>query len=182
VIVWLHIELAIARGDGPRALAMVPRQMGQPATGVREPLARPAVLIHAAAALAAAMPDPSTGIVDRRQADPTATGALADARQALLAWTAEHPRDALAWEWLGRCAQALDLPLLAQRALAERLAAAGDFDAAIDRLLAAQSEARAGPRVDFIEASIIDARLRQLQAQRRAWADELRRAGSAGPR
>jgi len=201
VIAWLSVELALARGDGSQALALMPAthasapgspdpKRGEPAAaatgtpgrdagaqtpGLSRPAARPGLLLQAAAALAAAAPDPVSGIVDRRQADARALEALASVRQALQVWTAEHPRDALAWEWLGRCAQALSLPLLAQRAQAERLATMGDLDAAIDRLLAAQSEARGGPRADFIEASIIDARLKQLQAQGRERADELRR-------
>jgi predicted Zn-dependent protease len=120
--------------------------------------------------------------VDRQQVDAPTLEALSDVRQALQVWTAERTDDALAWEWLGRCAHALGLPLLAQRARAEQLAAAGDLDAAIDRLLAAQAGARGAARTDFIEASIIEVRLRQLQAQRRQWADELRRAGAPASR
>ena len=47
---------------------------------------------------------------------------------------------------------------------------------AIDRLRAGRNLTRqAGASPDFIEASIIDARLKQLQAQGRERADELRR-------
>lgn len=185
---WLRAELAIAQGDGPLALALMSSLRTPAGGGMSSPTpgmddrARPSLLLRAAAALAAARPDAVSGIVDRRQVDAPTLEALADVRQALQVWTTEHPRDALAWEWLGRCAQALGLPLLAQRARAERLAATGDLDAAIDRLLAAQSETRGAARADFIEASIIDVRLRQLQAQRRQWADELRRAGAPASR
>ena len=185
---WLHAELAIARGDGPRALALMSSlhtpaqgQTSNPASGA-EFRARPGLLLKAAAALAAARPDAVSGLVDRQQVDAPTLEALSDVRQALQVWTAEHTDDALAWEWLGRCAQALGLPLLAQRARAEQLAATGDLDAAIDRLLAAQAGARGAARTDFIEASIIDVRLRQLQAQRRQWADDLRRAGTPASR
>ena len=207
---WLRVELALARGDGATALALTQAaRQSMPTVPARQPLsgpgidsqrtgapagaaarppsaasswARPALLLQAAAALGAADPDPVTGLVDRRRADARAIEALVDMRQSLQVWTAEHPGDALAWEWLGRCAQALALPLLAQRAHAERLAAMGDLDAAIDRLFAARSDARAGPRADFIEASIIDVRLGQLIARRRALAEELRGQGTAAPR
>ena len=52
------------------------------------------------------------------------------------------------------------------RAEAEVHAAQGDLLGAIDRLRAAEKLTRVG-RVDFIEASIIDSRLRELQAERR---------------
>lgn len=185
---WLHAELAIARGDGRHALALMSSlhtpaqgQTSSSASGAKF-RARPGLLLKAAAALAAARPDAVSGVVDRRQVDAPTLEALSDVRQALLVWAAEHTDDAVAWEWLGRCAQALGLPLLAQRARAEQLAATGDLDAAIDRLLAAQAGTRGAARTDFIEASIIDVRLRQLQAQRQQWADELRRAGAPASR
>lgn len=189
---WLRVELALARGDGPGALSLMPSWPALSAplsarsssglTAPAGPWARPNLLLQADAALAAAAPDPATGLVDAGKTDARALEALANARQALQVWTTEHPHDALAWEWLGRCAQASGLPLLAHRARAERLAITGDLDAAIDRLRVAQSEARGGARVDFIEASIIDVRLRQLQAQRKQWADELRRGSASGVR
>lgn len=185
---WLRVELALARGDGPRAWALMPSRQAVSArpsadpTSPAGPWARPNLLLQAAAALAAAAPDPATGLVDAGKADTRALEALASARQALQVWTTEHPRDALAWEWLGRCAQASGLPLLAHRARAEHLAITGDLDAAIDRLRAAQTQARGGARADFIEASIIDVRLRQLQEQRRQWTDELRRGSGPAAR
>jgi len=56
----------------------------------------------------------------------------------------------------------------------------GDLPGAIDRLRAAQSAARTMAGQDFIEASVVDARLRQLMAQRRQMALEAR-GGRAGP-
>ena len=103
-----------------------------------------------------------------------ASAALRDSVQALQTWLAEHPQDAPAWGALGRGAQALGLELRALRAQAEERAALGDLDAAIDRLRAAQQVARGRGREDFIEASVIDARLRQLEARRRQRAAELR--------
>ena len=60
------------------------------------------------------------------------------------------------------------------RAQAEARAALGDINGAIDRLRAAQSLVRSGAANDFIEASVIDARLRQLAALRRELTAELR--------
>jgi beta-barrel assembly-enhancing protease len=56
--------------------------------------------------------------------------------------------------------------LRAIRAEAEAHAAQGDLMGAIDRLRAGQKLTRTG-RVDFVEASIIDSRLRDLEATRR---------------
>ena len=62
--------------------------------------------------------------------------------------------------------------LRAIRAEAEAHAAQGDLLGAIDRLRAGQKLTRTG-RVDFVEASIIDSRLRELQAERRALGRDL---------
>jgi hypothetical protein len=58
----------------------------------------------------------------------------------------------------------------------------GDLPGAIDRFRVAQQAAR-GPagQQDFIEASIIDARLRQLMLQRRELQLEARGGGREGP-
>ncbi len=70
----------------------------------------------------------------------------------------------------------LGLKLRSMRADGEAAAARGDLVGAIDRLRAAQRQARSGSAgaPDFIEVSIIDARLRDLTAQRRAQLAELR--------
>jgi hypothetical protein len=60
------------------------------------------------------------------------------------------------------------------RAAAEARAVVGDLTGAIDRLRAAQQQSRGATGQDFIEASVIDARLRQLNAQRRQIALEAR--------
>ena len=39
----------------------------------------------------------------------------------------------------------------------------------------------AAAQVDFIEASVIDARLRDIEAERKQWAAELRREGRSEP-
>jgi hypothetical protein len=65
------------------------------------------------------------------------------------------------------------------RAEAESQAALGNLPGAIDRLRAGQQFARKGGAgtTDFIEASVIDARLRELLAQRRTLMAEQRRSG-----
>ena len=106
--------------------------------------------------------------------DPTAGAALQQAVESLQTWVAEHPRDVLAWTLLAQCAEPLGQKLRAIRAEAEAHAAQGDLIGAIDRLRAGQKLTRSG-RVDFVEASIIDSRLRELEAIRR----ELMKKGAA---
>ena len=60
----------------------------------------------------------------------------------------------------------------------------GDLSGAIDRLRAAQALSRQAGAGDFIEASVIDARLRQISQQRRELVAEMRgeeRPGSGDP-
>ena len=93
-------------------------------------------------------------------------------------------QDAAAWDLLAGTAGAIGLKLRSLRAGAEAQAARGDVGGAIDRLRAAQAASRSATvGQDFIEASVIDARLRQLQAQRRQLALEMREAnGGRSPR
>jgi predicted Zn-dependent protease len=104
--------------------------------------------------------------------------------EALQTWVAERPQDPAAWELLAASSDALGLKLRAMRAAAEARAVVGDLTGAIDRLRAAQASTRTATGQDFIEASVIDARLRQLSNQRRQWAIELRenRLSGAGLR
>ena len=97
---------------------------------------------------------------------------------------AAEPQDAAAWQLLSATADAIGLGLRSLRAGAEAQAARGDITGAIDRMRAAQSAARtASVGQDFIEASVIDSRMRQLVAQRRQLALELREAqGGRAPR
>ncbi|WHZ10025.1 MAG: Exported zinc metalloprotease YfgC precursor [Burkholderiaceae bacterium] len=86
-------------------------------------------------------------------------------------WVATHPQDPTAWQLLGQAYQAEGEPVRAIRAEAERQVALVDFGAAVDRYKAAQDLIRqrtaAGQPVDFVEASIIDARLREVQQQQK---------------
>ena len=101
--------------------------------------------------------------------------ALRHATEGLQAWVTDQPRDAMAWLLLGNTAEALGLRLRALRAHAESRVLVGDLVGAIDRLRAGRTLARTtSAGQDFIEASIVESRLRQLEAQRRQLAIEAR--------
>ena len=163
------------------AQAQVWLALGQPARALawfdslpasRPAAQRPLLLARAQAALAAARD--SGG----------ATPALRTSVEALQTWVAEHKGDATAWSMLAQVAGAQGLALRSLRAQAEAQAASGDLVGAIDRLRAAQRQARSGSVAqDFIESSIIDSRLRDLTARRRAQIAEARgtRGGSGTP-
>ncbi len=104
--------------------------------------------------------------------------ALRRSVEALHTWVTLRRSDAAAWQALALAAGRLGQPLRAVRAEAEAQAGLGNLPGAIDRLRAGQQLARSGgPGTDFIEASVIDARLRDLQAQRRQLLADERRAG-----
>ena len=86
---------------------------------------------------------------------------------ALQTWVAVHPEDSLAWSALGQTWGRLGVPLRSIRAEAEARYALGDLLGAVDRLRAGQRLARSGGPVDFIDASVLDSRLRAIEAQRR---------------
>jgi predicted Zn-dependent protease len=148
-----------AAGQGAQALDLL-RATRAPGGG--EASSRPLMLARAQAAL------------DAVRAGAEAS-ALRPSTEALQTWLAEHKGDAAAWLLLAQSARAQGFALRALRAEAEAQAAGGDLGGAIDRLRAAQRQSR-GPAgsPEFIEASVIDARLRQLMAQRRAQLAELR--------
>lgn len=80
----------------------------------------------------------------------------------LQTWVALRSRDAAAWQALANAYGAQGRALSAIRCEAEARAAQLDYAAAIDRLKAAQDLVRSGAAADYIEASIIDARARQI--------------------
>ena len=129
-------------------------------------------IVASLAALGSARSRPATmaradGAIARAAArDPSAGAALQQCVESLQTWVAERPRDVLAWTLLSQCAEPLGQKLRAIRAEAEAHAAEGDLIGAIDRMRAGQKLTRSG-RVDFVEASIIDSRLRELEAIRR---------------
>ncbi|HEU5293709.1 MAG TPA: M48 family metalloprotease [Burkholderiaceae bacterium] len=148
----LGVEAAIAQGDSAaasRRLAALPADAS-----------RPRMLLEAQATLLA-----SDAARVKRQCE------------VLQSWTSDHRGDALAWNELSSCADRQGQPLRAVRAQAESRAALGDWNGAIDRLRAGQRLARSGAAQDFIESSVIDSRLRELEGQRRALLDEMRGKG-----
>jgi predicted Zn-dependent protease len=95
------------------------------------------------------------------------------AEQDLVGWVANRPRDALAWLTLSTAYQAQGDALRALRAQAEARLVELDYGAAVDRFKSAQELAirlaREGKldRAGNVEASIIDARLRESERLRR---------------
>jgi beta-barrel assembly-enhancing protease len=117
---------------------------------------RPPMLLRAQALLAL-----------RRSNPAAATAPLRASTEALQTWLAEQPLDATAWELAAATSDALGLKLRSLRAGAEARYVLGDLPGAIDRLRSAQQVSRTAAGQDFIEASVIDARLRQIVALRR---------------
>lgn len=156
VLRLLQAQVLLDAGDAQGALQVL--EQLHPAAGERPPL-----LMRAQAAL-----------VLQRSAPQAAAVPLRESTENLQIWVAEHKQDAAAWELLADTSQALGLRLRAMRAGAEARAVLGDLTGAIDRLRAAQAVTRTAGGQDFIEASVIDARLRQISNQRRQLALELR--------
>ena len=158
----LQVQLRLNRGDPVAALQALDSISVD--TGTRAPL-----LLRAQA------------LLDLQRHKGNANAALRDSTEALQIWVADHPLDAGAWGLLGSTADSIGLRLRALRANAEARAAIGDLTGAIDRLRAGQQAAHSAAGQDFIEASVIDARLRELQGQRRQLAIEAR-GGREQPR
>jgi predicted Zn-dependent protease len=173
----LVAELALARADPSAALTALSaltsaQRPGRPASpgtvAPTRPAERSLLMLRSEATVA-------TALKAHAQADRSQDIALRETLEALQTWVAEHRDDATAWLLLAQASDALGLQLRALRAQAEARAAVGDLDAAIDRLRAAQARSRTatgGP--DFIEASIIDTRLRELQTLRRQEMEQAR--------
>ena len=124
---------------------------------------RPTLLLRAQAAMAL-----------QRTDSAAAAAPLRSSTENLQTWLAENKHDATAWELLATTSEAQGLRLRAMRAGAEARAAVGDLSGAIDRLRAAQALSRQAGSGDFIEASVIDARLRQISQQRRELVAEMK--------
>ncbi|HKB55111.1 MAG TPA: peptidase M48, partial [Ramlibacter sp.] len=130
----LSAEIALQSGNPAPALALAPGA------------GRPELLLSSQARLS-------------RGADP-------ETAQRLQTWLALHPRDAQGWQLLGREYAAQGQQLRAIRADAEAQVAHLDYQAAMDRFRAAQDLARHGPMTgsNYIDASIIDTRARQVES------------------
>ncbi len=140
----LGAELELAAGDAPAALSYLQDSVvtagGGQAAGLKT---RPELLLRSQALLR--------------------TGSSAEMTAPLQTWLATHSRDAAAWQALAQVWQQQKQPLRAVRAEAEAQVARYDYAAAVDRFKAGQDLARRGGG-DYIEASIIDTRLRAVQS------------------
>jgi beta-barrel assembly-enhancing protease len=165
---------ALARNDAPAALVALDSLRGSTTASPE----RATLLLRAQAQLQDKQQN-STG-----NPAPQRDLALRETTEALQTWLADQPQDALAWDLLAATSQALGLKLRSMRAGAEARAVVGDLSGAIDRLRVAQQASRTAVGQDFIEGSVIDARLRQLVALRRQIALDAREgrvAGRQGP-
>ncbi len=149
-VTLLAAQTLVDRGDLARAGELLKPQAGDGS--------RPVMLMSSRIALGA----PLEAARLRRSADELQT------------WVALQRGDAEAWSALGQVWAALGQPLRSLRADAESRLALGDITGAVDRLRAGQRLPRVAGNVDFIEASVIDSRLRDVELQRKLLAAEER--------
>ncbi|MDR0227024.1 MAG: M48 family metalloprotease [Burkholderiaceae bacterium] len=175
----LQAELEMAAGQPAAALQVLPA-LGS------APLPRPTPTSEQRAAESGNAAGPSLATVNvvesravRRPELLMRTQALLRERDAasmsgpLQTWVTDHARDATAWQLLAQVWHAQGQELRALRAEAEAQVAHYDYPAAVDRFKAAQEMARkGGPKVDYIEASIVDTRLRSVEELLREQARE----------
>ncbi|MGY4831781.1 M48 family metalloprotease [Sphaerotilaceae bacterium SBD11-9] len=154
-VVLLQAELLLARGDAVRAAEVL-----KPYDNEGMPHSRAVMLLQAQAAIGVGQ------------------AAVQRSTEEMQTWISSHPHDATAWAQLGRSWEALGHHLRALRAEAESRIAVGDLIGGVDRLRAGQKLARTTQSVDFIEASVIEARLREIENQARR--RELEERGSRG--
>ena len=152
-VTMLKVQSQLARGDVAGATASLKPLIAD--------ASRPVMLMSAELALAGA-----TGAGGE--------AALKRSAEDLQTRVAAKSGDVLAWSLLSRTWAKLGQPLRSLRAEGEAQYAMGDLRGAIDRLRAGQRLAQGGGATDFIESSVIDSRLRDLQAQQRALAAEER--------
>jgi predicted Zn-dependent protease len=152
-VVLLKAQSLLARGEAAKAVAAL-----QP---YADDGSRPVLLLEAQATLAQAG---DTAVASR---PGVGTASLDASAAALRTWVALHPLDSLVWTALSQTTGRLGQPLRSIRADAESRVALGDLTGAADRLRAGQQRAREGGAIDFIEASVIDARLRDVAQQRK---------------
>ena len=148
-VILLQAQSLLARGEVTRALAAL--------APIAADGSRPVLLLAAQAALAGSASASAPGVSE----------ALRLRASDLQTWVALNPRDSLAWTALAQIDERLGQPLRAIRADAESRVALGDLSGAADRLRAGQRRARSGGAVDFIDVSVIDARLRDVEVQRK---------------
>jgi beta-barrel assembly-enhancing protease len=146
----LQAQSLLERGDMAQAALTLNRAQDN-RTALGNSLAhldRPLLLQRAEVAAASGMP-------------PQAVQIQIDAVQS---WLSAHPTDARVWSALSALWNVQGHRLRAVRADAESHHAKGDLTGAMDRLRSGQALVRSGQAQDFIESSVIDARLRDLEA------------------
>lgn len=196
VLMLMQAEARLAAGDGAGAWRML--EAAAPATGAPISATAAAARDGTRDGTRDAGRDDRSALTLRARAalkwherDPRAAlPAVRASTEVLQTWLTEHAQDAHAWELLAGTAEALGQKLRSMRAAAEARAALGDLAGAIDRLRAAQALARgpnsaaaaAAGQPDFIDASIVDTRLRQLLEERRQLALEARQRGGGDGR
>ena len=130
------LEVALAAGQVPADVAQI---------DISKTTSRAALLLQSRALLAAGKPK--------------------DVASRLSTWVADHPKDAAAWRLLAAAYGQQNLTARAIRADAEAQVVELDYPAALDRLRAAQAMLRSNPASgDFMDASIIDTRARQVDS------------------
>ena len=146
----LSAEVELAAGQPEAALRALPASTG-----------RPELLLRARA------------LLQTPRARLKGDAEMAQVAGRLQTRVATQPQDAGAWQLLASVWQAQGQGLRAVRAEAEAHAARYDYAAAVDRFKAGQDLARSSHAPgDFVEASIIDTRLRALQSLLREQAAE----------
>ncbi|MED5620673.1 M48 family metalloprotease [Ideonella sp. BN130291] len=160
---WLRAQSLVARGEPARALELV--------SSLPDDGSRTGMLLRAEAATAA-----------HAARVPQAAAPLRKSMETLQTWVSVNRNDASAWTHLAQASDQLGLRLRALRAEAEARAVVGDLNGAIDRLRAGQRLARQATPAEFVDASIVEARLRELQHQRRELMAEMRGERRGGSR
>lgn len=156
VVRLLSAELALAAGDAAQAV----------------------VLLEPKAAIAVGYDRASRILLARSRIAQQKPGPAKVAASELSWWLNQHPRDASAWQLQSSAYELQGDGLRAIRAQAEARAMELDYGAAVDRFKAAQQLAHQMAsqgqldRAGHMEASIIDARLRELERLRREQALE----------
>ncbi len=183
----LKADSMLRRGDAAQAQsALAPLlKSGGPLLLDAATMSRPVMLLAAQIALA---PSATGWPTSAATVDPLRRDALLRLQSdPLQTWVTRYPLDSEAWAMLARVSAQLGQRLRALRAEAESRYALGDLPGAIDRLRAGQRLSRNavggatgnaagnatgnatgnGAAGDFVEASVIDSRLRTIEAERK---------------
>ena len=148
----------------------------EPLLGVDGPALRVLRLLRAELAQAEGRPDVALAALGAKNTPATraellmwvplmvATGQAPAAADAAQLWLVDYAADAGMWQQLASARGAQGRPVAAVRAEAEASIAQLDYAGGFSRLKAAQDLARSNGRgADYIESSIVDVRLRQVQ-------------------